>query len=144
MPARRTLRRAIPRPVRQRLYDWSPSRRRRWRQTPGLRSVPPAAGAVLTFDDGPDPGCTPEVLDALGEAGAKATFFVLGKHVLEHPELTRRILADGHEIALHGMSHRRHDQLSPAAAEAELSDGIGAIEAIAGRRPVIGRQLVDS
>ncbi len=135
MSARRTLRRAIPRPVRQRLYDWSPSRRRRWRETPGLRNVPPGAGAVLTFDDGPDPSCTPQVLDALNRAGARATFFVLGRHVLEHPELSRRILSDGHELALHGMSHRRHDQLSREEAEAELTEGIAAIETTVGQRP---------
>lgn len=132
---RRAVRGAIPRPVRQRLYDWSPSRRRRWRRVPGLESVPPAAGAVLTFDDGPDPEGTPPVLEALGAAGASATFFVLGHHVAERPELAREIVERGHEIALHGMEHRRHDQLAEAEAERELSDGVAAIEAAVGRRP---------
>jgi peptidoglycan-N-acetylglucosamine deacetylase len=132
---RRAVRRAIPSPVRRRLYDWSPSRRRRWRQVPGLETVPPDAGAVLTFDDGPDPDCTPTVLDALAAAGAKATFFVLGTHVLESPELIRSMVAQGHEIALHGMEHRRHDRLTPAQAEHELNEGITAIEAVTGQRP---------
>lgn len=84
---------------------------------------------MLTFDDGPDPEGTPEVLEALAAAGAKATFFVLGRHVAEQPQLTREIVAGGHEVALHGMEHRRHDQLSAAEAEAELTAGIAALEA---------------
>ncbi len=132
---RRVARRAIPAPIRRRLYDWSPSRRRRWQRVPGLESVPPATGAVLTFDDGPDPAGTPPVLEALAADGAKATFFVLGCHVAEQPELLQAVLAGGHEVALHGMEHRRHDRLTAAEAERELSDGIAAIEAVSGRRP---------
>lgn len=132
---RRALRRAIPAPVRQRLYDWSPSRRRRWRRVPGLEAVSAEAGAVLTFDDGPDPQGTPPVLDALAAAEAKATFFVLGRHVSEQPQLVREMVAQGHEIALHGMEHRRHDLLSASEAERELSAGIEAIEGATGRRP---------
>lgn len=132
---RRTFRGLIPRPLRQRLYDWSPSRRRRWRRVPGLLTVPPSRGAVLSFDDGPDADGTPPVLEALAESGAGATFFVLGEHVVEQPELTRRIAAEGHEIALHGMEHRRHDTLSAEEAEAELGAGLEAIEAVIGKRP---------
>ncbi len=140
MPDVRQLRRAvrglIPRPLRQRLYDWSPSRRRRWRRVPGLLTVPPRSGAVLSFDDGPDPAGTPPVLEALADSGARATFFVLGRHVAEQPQLARRIEAEGHEIALHGMEHRRHDLLSAAEAEAELTAGIEAIEMATGNRPI--------
>jgi len=125
---RRAVRGAIPKPLRRRLYDWSPSRRQRWRRVPGLETVPAGAGAVLTFDDGPDPEGTPPVLEALSAAGARATFFVLGRHVAEQPQLAREIVAQGHEVALHGMEHRRHDQLSEAEAEAELSAGIAAID----------------
>ncbi|MBK5218731.1 MAG: polysaccharide deacetylase family protein [Thermoleophilia bacterium] len=135
MSARRQLRRAIPQPVRQRLYDWSPSRKRRWREVPGLENAPAAASVVLTFDDGPDPSCTPQVLEALNQAGAKATFFVLGRHVAEDPGLAREMLAEGHELALHGMTHRHHDQLSLEEAEAELRDGSEAIESAIGQRP---------
>ncbi len=132
---RRAARRAIPTAVRQRLYDWSPSRKRRWRQVPGLTAVPASAGAVLTFDDGPDPGCTPQVVEALGRAGARATFFVLGQHVEESPQLIGEMVAAGHEVALHGMTHRRHDLLDREEAEAELTRGIEAIERAGGRRP---------
>jgi peptidoglycan-N-acetylglucosamine deacetylase len=132
---RRAVRRAIPRSLRRRLYDWSPSRRRRWRRVPGLQSVPAGAVAVLTFDDGPDPRGTPPVLAALAAAEARATFFVLGRHVAEQPGLVREVAAQGHEIALHGMEHRRHDVLARGEAERELIAGIEAIETAAGRRP---------
>jgi len=132
---RRALRRAIPRPVRQRLYDWSPSRARRWRRVAGVESVPAAAGVVLTFDDGLDPEATPAVLAALSGARARATFFVLGCHARERPELLREIVAQGHEVALHGMEHYRHDRLSAPEAERELGAGLEAIETAGGRRP---------
>jgi peptidoglycan/xylan/chitin deacetylase (PgdA/CDA1 family) len=135
MPDRRQLRRAIPRPLRQRLYDWSPSRRRRWRETPGITRVPADAGVVLTFDDGPDEACTPELLDALDGVGATATFFVIGERVAENPALALDVKARGHELALHGMTHRRHDLLTAEEASTELSQGMEAIESAAGCRP---------
>jgi peptidoglycan/xylan/chitin deacetylase (PgdA/CDA1 family)/uncharacterized membrane protein YbhN (UPF0104 family) len=60
---------------------------------------------ALTFDDGPSAEWTPPVLDALRESGARATFFVLGRHAEAHPELVRRISDEGHEIASHGYDH---------------------------------------
>lgn len=132
---RRAVRRLIPPAVRRRLYDWSPSRKRRWREVPGQTTVPVNAGAVLTFDDGPDPGCTPQVLAALGQAGARATFFVVGEHVEESPQLIAEMAEAGHEVALHGMTHRRHDLLDAGEAERELALGIEAIERACGQRP---------
>ncbi|HET9677363.1 MAG TPA: hypothetical protein VFP21_07670, partial [Solirubrobacterales bacterium] len=63
MSLRRKVRRAIPRPLRQRLYDWSPSRKRRWREVPGVERLPDDSSFALTFDDGPDPQFTPPLLD---------------------------------------------------------------------------------
>lgn len=60
--------------------------------------------AALTFDDGPGPS-TPQVLDALARAGVRATFFVLGRQVDRHPEMARRIVAEGHQLACHGYDH---------------------------------------
>jgi uncharacterized protein (TIRG00374 family) len=60
---------------------------------------------ALTFDDGPSPDTTPRILDALRAAGAHATFFVLGKHATQHPELLARIVSEGHEVASHGWAH---------------------------------------
>lgn len=59
----------------------------------------------LTFDDGPHPEVTPAVLDILRGHQVKATFFVLGKNVLEHPELIQDMKAQGHVVANHGMNH---------------------------------------
>jgi peptidoglycan-N-acetylglucosamine deacetylase len=135
MSARRKIRRAIPRPLRQLLYDWSPSRRRRWREVPGTERQPDRGAVALTFDDGPDPDFTPRLLGALEEAGATATFFVVGERIRGSEELLREIERRGHEVGLHGMTHRRHDRLDDAEAEAELSDGLAAIEAAGVRRP---------
>lgn len=61
--------------------------------------------AYLTFDDGPNVNSTPKVLDILAEENVKATFFVIGKQVKEHPELVKRAYDEGHYIANHGYSH---------------------------------------
>ena len=61
--------------------------------------------AAITFDDGPSAEYTPPILDALPRAGVRATFFVLGRHVRAHPEIARRIVAEGHELASHGDDH---------------------------------------
>ncbi len=60
--------------------------------------------AALTFDDGPGPS-TAAVLDALAAAGARATFFVLGRQVERHPALVARMVAEGHQVASHGWDH---------------------------------------
>jgi peptidoglycan/xylan/chitin deacetylase (PgdA/CDA1 family) len=62
---------------------------------------------ALTFDDGPDPSSTPRVLDTLAKHGAKATFFVIGRKAQAHPSLIERILAEGHELGIHGYRHSR-------------------------------------
>ncbi len=65
----------------------------------------PARTIALTFDDGPDPQWTPAILDILAQHGAHATFFVIGSKVNEYPDLTRRILAEGHELGVHTFTH---------------------------------------
>ncbi len=52
--------------------------------------------AALTFDDGPDPVNTPQVLDILARHNVRATFFLVGEHARQHPELVERIRAAGH------------------------------------------------
>lgn len=61
--------------------------------------------AYLTFDDGPTTKATAKILDILKEEDVKATFFVVGKHVKEHPELVKREYEEGHYIANHGYNH---------------------------------------
>lgn len=61
--------------------------------------------AYLTFDDGPTLKATGKILDILKEEDIKSTFFVVGKHVKEHPELVKRAYDEGHYIANHGYNH---------------------------------------
>lgn len=67
---------------------------------------------ALTFDDGPVPGSTELILDILEEHDIKATFFVLGQMVEQYPEIAKRIVDDGHEIANHTYSHPEMTRLS--------------------------------
>jgi peptidoglycan/xylan/chitin deacetylase (PgdA/CDA1 family) len=64
-----------------------------------------ARAVALTFDDGPHPVHTPAVLDVLARAGVQATFFVIGREVDRHPDVARRIVAEGHTIAGHSYDH---------------------------------------
>ena len=90
---------------------------------------------VLTFDDGPWPGTTPKILDALKQECVRATFFVLGRNVAGHPELARREMAEGHSLGHHTYSHTLLAHVALAKAEAEIDRGIAADEfALYGRR----------
>ena len=62
---------------------------------------------AITFDDGPDPSYTPEILDILKEKNAPATFFVIGEHAKDQPRLLRRMYAEGHEVGNHTYTHPR-------------------------------------
>jgi peptidoglycan/xylan/chitin deacetylase (PgdA/CDA1 family) len=73
---------------------------------PVLNRGPRGSKAVaLTFDDGPDPVATPALLELLARHRAKAAFFVVGDRVRRHPELVKRLLQEGHEVANHSLSH---------------------------------------
>lgn len=74
----------------------------------------------LTFDDGPDPVNTPLLLDVLAESGAKATFFLLGEHAQAHPDIVKRIVAEGHVLGNHSMSHPDFKHLAPRAQLAQI------------------------
>ncbi|MEM8739402.1 MAG: polysaccharide deacetylase family protein [Planctomycetota bacterium] len=76
-----------------------------YRAAPAEPDEPPRV--ALTFDDGPTPDSTPAVLDALAEVDAPAAFFVVGRNVLQHPHLVRRIHDDGHVVANHSFDHDR-------------------------------------
>jgi peptidoglycan/xylan/chitin deacetylase (PgdA/CDA1 family) len=65
---------------------------------------------ALTFDDGPDVGCTPRLLELLDDAGARATFFPIAPRAQAHPELVTRMLAGGHTVGLHCDEHIRHTE----------------------------------
>lgn len=94
---------------------------------------------ALTFDDGPNPNATPEILDALAERGIKATFFVLGRHAERWPDLVRRAADDGHAIGNHGYYHRKLHFKSPRYVRDDLTRGTRAIEQAAGVHPALFR-----
>jgi peptidoglycan/xylan/chitin deacetylase (PgdA/CDA1 family) len=100
---------------------------------------------ALTFDDGPDPKVTPLVLDALAKHGARATFFAIGRWLAAHPDLARRIVADGHELGNHSWQHSRWANfLTSSQQMREMEGGEAAIAAVTGSdrpplyRPPIG------
>ncbi len=87
---------------------------------------------ALTFDDGPWPVSTEAILDILDSLDARATFFMLGGRIKAHPDLVRRIVADGHLAAAHGTSHRRFSALKPAQVRNEIVRGRELIRDVAG------------
>ncbi len=94
---------------------------------------------TITFDDGPDPRYTPRILDVLEKYRIKACFFLVGKKAREHPELVRRIAAAGHEIGVHGYSHKPAWLLGPRATASEIEKAISAVEEVTGQRPLYCR-----
>lgn len=100
----------------------------------GLKSFPETLlladrEVVLTFDDGPWPATTSRVLAALAQECVRATFFLIGRSASEHPELVRRIAAEGHTIGTHTWSHPSLMRVKPEAAITEIDRGISAVEA---------------
>jgi peptidoglycan-N-acetylglucosamine deacetylase len=88
---------------------------------------------ALTFDDGPNPAATPGLLDLLDAHGAKATFFLIGRHVRSEPGLAREIAARGHAIGNHTQTHPNLAFCSPDGIRRELEECDGAIQAAIGR-----------
>ena len=94
-----------------------------------------ARGVALTFDDGPHPTHTREVLDLLDEAGAKATFFVVGEKAARYPEVIREIARRGHELAGHSYTHDRFlNMRAERRIECEIADTARVIEELTGQR----------
>jgi peptidoglycan/xylan/chitin deacetylase (PgdA/CDA1 family) len=100
-------------------------------------------GVALTFDDGPHPQGTPIVLEILREAGAQATFFLVGEQVERRPALVAEIVAAGHRVELHCHRHRNALRLTGGMflddaerARATIEEAGG--QAIADHRPPYG------
>jgi len=83
---------------------------------------------ALTFDDGPNDPHTMHLLDVLARHNAKATFFLIGRYVRQHPEIARAILAAGHEIGNHTDSHPNLVLVSAARLRQELADCTKSLE----------------
>lgn len=103
---------------------------------------------ALTFDDGPEPGVTPAVLDVLKANGVRATFFVVGRKLEQQPALGRRMVAEGHVVANHSWQHAYWQNFRHAPWQSrELARGEHAIESVTGRpssklyRPPVGLKI---
>jgi peptidoglycan-N-acetylglucosamine deacetylase len=88
---------------------------------------------VLTFDDGPWPGNTPAVLNALAAQCTKALFFPIGEHAMWHPQILKEVAAAGHTIGSHTWSHADLAKLPAAQAQEEIEKGFSAVRAALGR-----------
>lgn len=75
---------------------------------------------ALTFDDGPNPGETDSILAILRKEKIKATFFMLGKNVKSHPEIARRVVRGGHQVASHSYSHQPFNKQTGPQVKREL------------------------
>jgi peptidoglycan/xylan/chitin deacetylase (PgdA/CDA1 family) len=89
----------------------------------------------LTFDDGPNPAITPDLLDLLDRHSTRATFFLIGRHVRAFPALAKEIAERGHTVGNHTDTHPALTFLSPRRIAEELGRCDEALERAVGRRP---------
>ncbi len=94
---------------------------------------------AMTFDDGPSEKLTPKLLDLLAEHHIKATFFVIGQNVVEHPEIVQRAIREGHEIGNHSWSHPNLGKMSDESVRRQLKMTEDAIVNACGVRPTLMR-----
>jgi peptidoglycan/xylan/chitin deacetylase (PgdA/CDA1 family) len=109
-------------PVRQRLFG-------------GLSGLGAPGHVALTFDDGPDPVGTRHFLRVLDARGVTATFFLLGRMAEASPDIVREIVHNGHEIGLHGYTHRCLLARGPKSTMDDLTRGRDVLAAITGEPP---------
>jgi len=94
---------------------------------------------ALTFDDGPSPEWTPQILDELKKSDVKATFFMVGKFVEKYPEIARRAVKEGHEIGNHTFSHPVLFFASPDQIKKEILQAEAAIKNATGKSTTLFR-----
>lgn len=87
----------------------------------------------LTFDDGPDPTYTPQILSVLKQNQAKATFFLTGNQAEHYPDIVRQEIAEGHEIANHTFHHKYLSRFSEDQIQSEILKAQDSIFTITGR-----------
>lgn len=90
---------------------------------------------ALTFDDGPDPASTPQFLACLERLEVQATFFLLGVMVQQAPALARELVAQGHEVAVHGWDHRNLALRGPSSTRRQIENGAAIVAEEAGQTP---------
>jgi peptidoglycan/xylan/chitin deacetylase (PgdA/CDA1 family) len=102
---------------------------------PTIRHTPSPHQLAVTFDDGPNPAITPQLLDLLGRHNARATFFVIGRFVRQCPELVREIAVRGHALGNHTDTHVNLFWLGRARIREELRRCQEAIAEVTGTAP---------
>jgi peptidoglycan/xylan/chitin deacetylase (PgdA/CDA1 family) len=108
-----------------------------------LRAPGRSREVALTFDDGPDPNITPDILDLLGEQGVTATFFVVGRKAQRHPEITKRAFEEGHTVGCHDLSHSLFSNFRMTGRMVrEIGNANDIIAAIIRKRPALYRPPV--
>jgi peptidoglycan/xylan/chitin deacetylase (PgdA/CDA1 family) len=106
---------------------------------PTLVAPPKPSQLALTFDDGPNPAATPQLLEVLARHKVRATFFLIGDFVRREPALTREIAAAGHIIGNHTMTHPFLPRYSPARIQSELAGCNAALEDTLGHKITLFR-----
>lgn len=96
---------------------------RRYRMNRIRREVVKNRILALTYDDGPSSELTPQLLDLLQSRGACATFFMLGRHAQEHPDIVERVVAQGHDVGCHSDQHLNAWKALPWQAVADINAG---------------------
>ncbi|MER7956541.1 polysaccharide deacetylase family protein [Streptomyces sp. NPDC096030] len=106
------------------------------RQRPFLKMSGVGRSMVLTFDDGPDPRYTPDILATLRRYGCRAMFFVCGEMAVENQDLVRQMAADGHVVGNHSWSHPLIPKLRPSRIRDELGSTSDLVEKVLGSAPL--------
>ncbi|MCG3089882.1 polysaccharide deacetylase family protein [Sporosarcina cyprini] len=96
-------------------------------------------GIALTFDDGPHPVYTVELLNLLKKHNVKATFFVVGEKAKAHPAILKRMHEEGHQIGIHHLQHTSSWLLSPSQLKRQLVETERIIQQVTGVRPILYR-----
>lgn len=104
-----------------------------------MKKLPSARGVVLTFDDGPNPVYTPQLLDLLAHYQINAVFFVVGERARRYPDIIRRMHAEGHQIGIHHDRHTSSWLLTPFGLKREIDNTHRTIEDITGEPPTLYR-----
>lgn len=94
---------------------------------------------AITFDDGPHPTHTEEILDILAEYDVKATFFIIGANAAQYPDIVKRTFDEGHELGNHTYNHVFVNRVSDDALREEIAKTDKLIADITGRVPVVFR-----
>lgn len=121
------------------LFTWSSKGKEEAVSTVGIGERPETKKICLTFDDGPHPYYTEQLLDGLKERGVKATFFVTGEHAVLHPDVIKRMSEEGHTIGNHTYSHMQLKSSNREAFKEELLKTNEVLEKITGDEVVYVR-----